>query len=109
MKELVDPKSFERAFCFIAVAGPLVGLILGAFFGAHERQPVRRVIAGVLLGFIGSLIYGMWWLYNVITNAFGLDSVANLGLQLVLFAVLGAILGAVALRISLILKRHWSD
>lgn len=108
MKELVDPKSVERVFCFLAVAGPLMGLIFGALFGAHEKRAARRVIAGVLLGSIGSLIYGMWWLYNVITDAFGLDSVANLGLQLVLFAALGAILGAVALRISLILKRHWS-
>lgn len=108
MKELIDPRSVERVFLFLAVAGPLVGLILGAFLGAHERFATRRVIAGTLLGSIGSIIYGMWWLYGVITNAFGLDSVANLGLQLVLFAALGAVLGAVALKVSMLLKRLWS-
>ena len=108
MKELIDPKSVERVFCFLAVAGPLMGLIIGAVFGAHEKCAARRVIAGILIGSIGSIIYGMWWLYNVITNAFGLDSVANLGLQLVLFAALGAILGVVVIRVSSILKRLWT-
>ena len=108
MKQLVDPNAVERVVLFLAVAGPLVGLILGAVLGAHERCSARRIIAGVLLGGIGSVVYGMWRVYGVITNALGLDSVANLGLQLVLFAALGAILGAVVLRVSLLLKRLWS-
>lgn len=107
MRELIDSKSVERILLFIAVAGPLMGLILGSLLGAHERIAARRVVAGILLGSIGSLIYGMWKVYNLITNAFGLDSVANLGLQLVLFAALGAILGVVVIRVSSILKRLW--
>lgn len=86
----------------------MVGLILGAVFGAHEKCAARRIIAGALLGGIGSLIYAMWRVYGVITNALGLDSVANLGLQLVLFAALGAVLGVVVLRVSLFLKRIWT-
>ena len=108
MKELIDPNSAERVLLFLAVAGPLVGLILGAVFGAHEKCAARRIIAGALLGGIGSLIYAMWRVYGVITNALGLDSVANLGLQLVLFAALGAVLGVVVLRVSLFLKRIWT-
>jgi hypothetical protein len=108
VKQLIDPDCVERVLLFVAVAGPLVGLILGAVFGAHEKCAARRIIAGVLLGGIGSLVYGMWRVYGVITNALGLDSVANLGLQLVLFVALGAILGAVVLRVSLSLKRLWS-
>lgn len=105
MKQLIDPNSAERVLLFVAVAGPLMGLIFGALLGAHTRRARRSVIAGVLIGGIGSLIYGMWRVNCVITNALGLDSVANLGLQLVLFAALGAILGAVILRVSLLLKR----
>ncbi len=88
----------ERVLLFLAVAGPLVGLIFGALVGAHEKCAARRVIAGVLLGGIGPLVYGMWRLYGVITSALGLDSVANLCLQLVMFAVLGAILGIAILK-----------
>lgn len=90
---------------FLAVGAPLVGLILGALLGAHEKRALPRIVAGVLLGGMLSLIYGMWQLYGLITGLLGLDSAANLGLQLVLFAVLGAVLGAVVSRVSLILKR----
>ena len=109
MKQLIDPSFVERVLLFLAVAGPLVGLILGTVLGAHEKCAARRIIAGALLGGIGSLIYAMWRVYGVITNALGLDSVANLGLQLVLFAALGAVLGVVVLRVSLFLKRIWTD
>ena len=105
MKELVDPKAVERVLLFVAVAGPLVGLILGALLGAHDRCAARRIIAGVLLGGIATLIYCMWRLYGVITNALGLDSAANLCLQLIVFAILGAILGIGILKTSEQLKK----
>jgi hypothetical protein len=105
MKQLVDPDSVERVLLFVAVAGPLVGLIVGALLGAHEKCAARRVIAGVLLGGIATLVYWMWRLYGVITNAFGLDSAANLCLQLVLFAALGALLGIGILKTSEQLKK----
>ena len=105
MSELIDPKSVERMLLFLAIGGPLVGLILGALLGAHEKRALPRIVAGVLLGALLSLVYGAWHLYRAITGLFGLDSVANLGLQLILFAVLGCVLGAVILRISVVLKR----
>lgn len=105
MKELIDPKSVERLFLFLAVAGPLGGLVIGVLAGDHEKRVLPRIVAGVLLGAMLPLVYGMWRLYGVITGLFGLDSVANLGLQLLLFTALGCVLGAVILRISVILKR----
>lgn len=105
MKPLVDPGYVERVLLFLAVAGPLIGLVLGALLGAHEKRACPRVIAGILLGAVLSLVYGMWRLYGVITGLLGSDSVANLGLQLVLFAALGAVLGVVILRVSVLLKR----
>lgn len=108
MEEILDPRLIERLLLFLALAGPLVGLILGALLGAHERCAARRVVAGVLLGGLLSLVYGMWRLYGVLTASFGLDSVVNLGLQLVLFAALGAVLGVALLKVSVFLKRLWA-
>ena len=34
------------------------------------------------MGAVGTSIYGLWRLYNVITDALGLDSVANLVAQI---------------------------
>ncbi len=109
MKELVDPNTVERALRLLAVGGPLLGLILGALVGARRKNALSGMVAGALLGGVLALIYAMWRLYGLITDRFGLDSVANLGLQLVLFAVLGGMLGVVVLKVSMLLKRWATD
>ncbi len=108
MKQLIDPKSAERVLLFIAVAGPLIGVIFGALLGAHTRRARVSILTGVLIGCVGPLIYGLWHVYGAITDAFGLDSVANLVLQLILFAAIGALLGVAVIRLSMFLKRLWS-
>lgn len=105
MKELIAPGSVEKALLFFAVAGPLVGVIIGAFIGAHSRNAAPSVISGILIGAIGSLIYGMWRVYGAITNILGLDSLANLGLQILIFAIFGAVLGVAIFKISIVLRR----
>ena len=109
MKELIDPRVVERVLIVLAIAGPIAGALVGLLWSARSKRALPFVIEGVLSGALLTLVYGMWRLYGVITNALGLDSVANLGLQLVLFAALGAILGAVILRISLLLKGRWVE
>lgn len=105
MKPLIDSKLVEKILLFLAVCGPLFGLIVGVILGAHERNALRRIVPGVLLGFIGTLIYIMWRVYRVITDSLGLDSVANLGLQLLMFAAVGVAMAFVIFKISLLLKR----
>jgi hypothetical protein len=100
MKELFDPAAVERIMLFLAIGGPLVGLIIGSMLGAHRRSSVPTIAAGTLLGALCSVAYGAWKLCNAITNALGLDSMANLALQLALFAVVGCILGVAALKLS---------
>ena len=95
MKPLIAPESVEKALLFVAVIGPLAGAIVGVMIGAHERCARSKVIKGASIGAIGTLVYGMWHLYRAITNALGLDSVANLCVQIALFAAVGAILGYV--------------
>jgi hypothetical protein len=105
MHELISPRAVEKALMFLAVAGPLVGLIVGCYLGAHARRSWPTVVSGLMIGCLGPLIYGMWEVYGVITDRLGLDSVVNLVLQLLVFAVLGAALGIAVYRMSLFLKR----
>lgn len=95
----------ERLMLFLAVGGPLMGLIAGMLLGAHERHSLPKMIGGMLFGALATVAYGMWRAYGSITNFLGLGSVANLGLQLTVFMVLGIILGAIGFRISNMLKR----
>ncbi len=106
MKELVARESVERVLLLLGVAGPLIGLILGAMIGAHEQRAWPKVAAGALVGALLTVVYGMWRVYGVITDALGLDSVANLVLELVLFVAIGMIVGIAAFRISILLKRR---
>lgn len=105
MRELIDPELTGKVLLLLAVAGPLVGLILGAMLGARDPHATPKMVAGVLLGGLTTVAYGMWCVYGVITNWLGLDSVTNLALQLVMFAALGAMLGVAAYRMSALLKK----
>jgi hypothetical protein len=109
MKQLIDPEVVEKVVLFFSVGGPLIGLIIGVILGAHERNAVRRIVQGILTGMLGTLVYIMWRVYGAITNSLGLDSVVNLGLQLLLFAALGVMLAFAIFRVSLLLKRIWEE
>lgn len=91
---------------FVAVAGPMVGLIFGTIFGAHERRAWPRIMAGALIGAIGTAIYAMWHVYGTITDALGLDSVLNLCVQLALFAIFGVVLGLVIFQIRQLIHKQ---
>ena len=106
MKQLIDPNMVQRVMLFLAVAGPIMGLIVGLFLGAHEKCAWPKMLAGTLIGALLSASYGMWCVYNAITNAMGLDSIANLVIELIMFAVLGAALGLAGFKISNIFKRR---
>ena len=105
MSELIAPELVEKALLFLAVAGPLVGAIIGALIGAHTKNAAPSIISGILIGATGSLVYGIWRVYGAITNMLGLDSLTNLGVQLLMFAVLGAVLGVAIFKISIVLRR----
>lgn len=106
MRELVAPQSVERILLFLAVTGPIAGLILGIMLGAHKRRAWPRALAGFLLGGLLTVVYGMWRLYGAITDRLGLDSVANLVLELVLFAVVGVLIALIAFKITQYLRKQ---
>ncbi len=105
MKELINPELAQKVMLGLAVAGPVIGLIAGALMGLRERQAARKTVTGALIGGLLTVVYGLWLVYGAITNALGLDSVLNLALQLVLFAVFGVFLGLIIYRVSIVLKR----
>jgi len=104
MKELISPKSVESAMLWIAIAGPILGLVIGAVAGIR-RSLKARMLAGLAIGLLGPVVLASWRLYGAITDSLGLDSVKNLLLQIAIFAVFGALLGIAGLRISLTLRR----
>jgi hypothetical protein len=105
MQPLLEPQSVEKALLFVAVVGPLAGLIAGLMIGAHERCAAPKIIIGALIGAIGTAVYGAWRLYGVIANTLGLDSVVNLCVQLALFACLGVVLGFATFGIRKYIRR----
>jgi hypothetical protein len=106
MHELVSPQSVDRMLLFLAVIGPLAGLIIGTMLGAHERCAWPRALAGLLLGGLLTVIYAMWRMYGAITESLGLESVANLVLELVLFAVVGVLVALAAFKITRFLRKQ---
>ena len=86
MKELIDPHQAHLLMLGVLVLAPLIGLGWGA---VNKRLPFG-VIIGLL---VGGGNYALWTLYNAITQKLGLDTVANLLVNLGLFIVIGIAIG----------------
>ena len=95
MREIVTVEQVNRLFLLLAIAGPIVGLLLGAAFGARRRQTRSWAISGFLVGLLCVLNLVVWKVYNLLTDRMGLDTVKNLFVNLALFVGLGAIAGLV--------------
>jgi hypothetical protein len=75
---------------------PVVGLITGATAGWLARRGKRDAVSAIALWGGPLVLIGILWrVYNAITDRIGLDSVANLAVNFVLFVVVGGIVGLV--------------
>lgn len=96
LPELISPERAALLVLFAAIALSVLGAVLG-FWKARAR--------GLSAILVGPLIYGMWFFHNWITRYdpnsgyFGLDKVAVLAGECVLFVGAGAVLGLVWKRI----------
>lgn len=106
VKELVSQEAVERTFLVAAAAGPAAGLAIGILIGKLKRRSKQCAAAGFLLGLLLCGIYGMWRIFNAITDSLRLDSLANLAVQLVLFSAVGAAAGLAAARVVILLNRN---
>ena len=93
MKELL---TLAQANALFGVGLPLLGLVLGGAIFAGRKDRRLALLCGVPPLVAGSL----WWVYNGITAALGLDTVLNLFVNAALFLAVGAALGWAWRRVS---------
>ena len=86
MKELIDPHQAHLLMLGVLVLAALIGIVWG--FTA------KRLVFGPVIG-LGAGVgnYALWTLYNAVTQKLGLDTVANLLVNLGLFVVIGVAVG----------------
>lgn len=68
----------------------IAALLIGLAWGAWSKRIGRGIAIGLL---VGGGNYALWTVYNAVTAKLGLDTVANLLVNLGLFVALGAIIG----------------
>jgi predicted lipid-binding transport protein (Tim44 family) len=99
MKELVTTEQATGVIRALAVALPPVGAAVGALAGVRRKRVRQGLLIGLLAGLVGPAVWLLWGMYNAIMGRFGLDSVAGLLINTVLFSVIGVAVG-VAIRLS---------
>ena len=97
MHELIDERKLESALTALALAGPVVGLLVGLM---RRKLGAAR---GLGLGLLGPLVWVLWRLFSHLTrfapaadpahDYFGLERVDILALNLILFTAVGAVVG----------------
>jgi hypothetical protein len=96
MREIVTVEQMDRLFMLLAVAGPLVGLVIGGVWGARKGGVSRSSLVGLGIGLLAMVNLLLWKVYNAITDRLGMDTVKNLLVNVGLFVALGAIAGFAA-------------
>ena len=86
MKELIDPHQAHLLMLGVLVLAPLIG----SAWGFTQKRLSRGLAVGLLAG-MGN--YALWTVYNAVTQKLGLDTVANLLVNLGLFVVVGIAIG----------------
>ena len=86
MKELINLHQSYLLMLGVLVLAPLAGLGWGA---ANKRLPLGLAVGALA----GAGNYALWTVYNAITQKLGLDTIANLLVNLGLFVAVGMALG----------------
>jgi len=98
-REIVDLGQFARGVQALALAVPVVAILISLIVGAARKQIAAGLVKGVALGLLGPIIYGLWLLYSYNirydpkTGYVGLHHVSVLLLNVAVFAVVGVVLG----------------
>ncbi len=96
LREIVDLKQIDKLFLILAVILPVAGLCIGLMRGRKKGNARSAAMQGALWGCIGPLNLALWKVYSALTSRNGLDSLANLGINLVIFVCVGAAIGFIA-------------
>ena len=61
--------------------------------GRRNGTPKAGMVRGLSVGLLGPAALGLWVIYNALEDHFGLDSVAALLINLVIFLAVGVLAG----------------
>ena len=102
LHEIVDVSAVGKLFALLAVAGPIIGIAVGVVLSQRSKgaKVGRGAIIGLLIGLIGPLNLFLWRVFNAITDANGLDTVRNLGINVAVFAALGIAIGFILRQVA---------
>ncbi|MBU0608366.1 MAG: hypothetical protein KKI08_10810 [Armatimonadetes bacterium] len=98
-REIVDLDQFARAVGALAIALPVVAVLVGLIVGAARKNIVGGLGKGVAIGLLGPIVYGLWLMYRYNirydpeTGYVGLHHVSVLLVNVAVFAVIGVLLG----------------
>ena len=105
MHELVDLAKFDVAVALVGLIGLPAGLLIGAVLGRLRSRMGWYLSRGAAIGLLGPIVYGLWRYYRWTVRLdpesgyIGLHKPSVLFLNVVFFAVFGAILGVIYGRI----------
>ena len=91
MRELISPEQSQ----FVVLIASIALSVLGTAWGFWAKKA-----PGLIVVLVGPLVFGLWLLHGALTARFGLDSLALLVGEAIVFIALGAILGKVWNRIG---------
>lgn len=97
--EIVDLQQFAGAVRVLAMAVPVVAVLVGLIAGAVRKRMGAGLVKGVAVGLFGPIVYGLWLMYSYLvrydpqTGTVGLHRVSVLLLNVAVFAVVGVLLG----------------
>lgn len=95
LHEIVDIGAVNRIFGWVAILLPILAAPIGYFLAVKGKSRVVNALRWLMWGMLGPFNWLMWRLYNVLTDRNGLDSVSNVVVNLVVFAVVGCLSGVV--------------
>lgn len=93
LKYLLDEDFITRLIVLCAWVSPTVGLVAGSIYGWTRGQLLNGFLRGLGLGCLGTLVWVMWTVYSALTDHYGLDSVKNLVINLIIFLLTGIVAG----------------
>ena len=92
---ILNESNVNLVLAIAAAVLPLVCFVLYVMLrGALVARPMVKIWLAAI-GIFGPLVWVLWQVYNTIENAYGLDSVRALVLNLVLFIVVGIGVGLI--------------
>ena len=88
-----------QGILIVAAALWVVGVFVYGRVRRGRGQPAAQPFL-LLLGCLGPLALGLWFVYNTVMDRLGLDSLLGLGVNLVLFLATGLLVGLLFRRLD---------